>query len=173
MTYIDLNNPVKEERKMQVPFEPVLPPPRPQCGAPKTPPHPPPPPSPQDKSQLVDSRLQHTRSSFCIVFALLSPIPNIADNWRQLFASVVITRRRAAAGFYFVVIYAKLQSAEHAAPLFQLFFLFWGDFYFCQLGKGAQKKTRKKCGLLPNRGEGGSRRVVKCQTSILEKYFFS
>ena len=60
--WLDLNNPMKEQRKMQVPFEPVLPPPRPQCGAPKTspspPPHPPPPPSPQDKSQLVDSRLQ-------------------------------------------------------------------------------------------------------------------
>ena len=40
-----------------------------------------------------------------------------------------------------------------------------------QLGKGAEKKTRKKFGLLPNRG-GGSRRVVKSQTSILEKYFF-
>ena len=33
------------------------------------------------------------------------------------------------------------------------------------LGKGAEKKPPKKCGLLPNRG--GSRRVVKCQTSIL------
>ena len=34
-------------------------------------------------------------------------------------------------------------------------------------------KIRKKCGLLPNRGgEGGSRMVVKSQTSILEKYFF-
>ena len=29
------------------------------------------------------------------------------------------------------------------------------------------KKKRKKCGLLPNRGAGGSRRIVKCQTSIL------
>ena len=42
-----------------------------------------------------------------------------------------------------------------------------------QLREGCTKKTRKKCGLLPNWGEGGSRRVVKCQTSILEKYFFS
>ena len=40
-----------------------------------------------------------------------------------------------------------------------------------RLGKGAQIKIRKKSSLLPNRG--GSGRVVKCQTSILEKYFFS
>ena len=40
-------------------------------------------------------------------------------------------------------------------------------------GRVHKKKTRKKCGLLPNWGEGGSRMVVKCQTSILEKYFFS
>ena len=36
------------------------------------------------------------------------------------------------------------------------------------LGKGSEKKTRKKCGLLPN---WGSRRVVKSQTIILENYF--
>ena len=42
-----------------------------------------------------------------------------------------------------------------------------------RLGKGARKKKRKKCGLLPNWGGAGSRMVVKCQTSILEKYFFS
>ena len=38
--------------------------------------------------------------------------------------------------------------------------------------EGCRKKTRKKSGLLPNRG-GVSRRVVKSQTSTLEKYFFS
>ena len=41
------------------------------------------------------------------------------------------------------------------------------------LREGCGKKKRKKCGLLPNWGEGGSRMVVKCQTAILEKYFFS
>ena len=39
-------------------------------------------------------------------------------------------------------------------------------------GKIAKKISSKKSGLLPNLG-GGSRRVVKCQTSILEKVFFS
>ena len=44
---------------------------------------------------------------------------------------------------------------------------------FSLLGKVARKKNRKKCGLLPNWGGAGSRMVVKCQTAILEKYFFS
>ena len=39
--------------------------------------------------------------------------------------------------------------------------------------EGCTKKTRKKCGLLPNWGGAGSRMVIKCQTAILEKYFFS
>ena len=46
------------------------------------------------------------------------------------------------------------------------------DHYESSKGR-LQKKSGKKSGLLPNRGAGGSRRVVKCQTSILEKYFFS
>ena len=41
------------------------------------------------------------------------------------------------------------------------------------LGKGSEKKIRKKSGLFPTEGDGGSRRVVENQTSILEKYFFS
>ena len=40
------------------------------------------------------------------------------------------------------------------------------------LGKGAEKKTRKVRSFAKSEG-GGSRRVVKSQTSILEKYFFS
>ena len=47
------------------------------------------------------------------------------------------------------------------------------SFWLFPLGKVAKKNNRKKCGLLPNWGGAGSRMVVKCQTSILEKYFFS
>ena len=40
-----------------------------------------------------------------------------------------------------------------------------------QVREGFRKKTRKKSGLLPN-GAGGSRRVVKSQTSIIEALFW-
>ena len=40
-------------------------------------------------------------------------------------------------------------------------------------GRVMKKKIRKKSGLFPTEGDGGSRRVVENQTSILEKYFFS
>ena len=46
-----------------------------------------------------------------------------------------------------------------------------GDETNHQLGKGAQMKIRKNVVFCQT--GGGSRRVVKCQTSILEKYFFS
>ena len=40
------------------------------------------------------------------------------------------------------------------------------------LGKGSKKHIWKKYGLLPNRGEGGSARVMKNQTAFLKKVFF-
>ena len=59
-------------------LEPVLLPPRPLSGAQ----NPRPPSASQDKSQLVDSRLQ--RLVIVQLFALYCrTIPNIADNWRQ------------------------------------------------------------------------------------------
>ena len=38
--------------------------------------------------------------------------------------------------------------------------------------EGFKKKNVKKYGLLPNRGGGGSARVVKNQTAFLKKVFF-
>ena len=41
----------------------------------------------------------------------------------------------------------------------------------CPTPPAKGRVPKKKSGLLPNQGEGGSRRVVKKQTSILEKHF--